>query len=1268
MVLQQQSDSKVLNKHGDSKHEDPYPWLEPDDVRRNLSDKEILERYINLDDSCLNEYGKKKLLDMLYQYKEAFSLRDEIGTSIGITVDFEMVDKTPFFIRPYNISEEDKPIMDKEMNRLVHLGILKKGFTNYSSPVMLISRKVTKDKRPVVDFRYANARILKYNCAFPLLRDTFRILGDSKCEVMSVFDVKDAFHSLKLSEKAKKYVGIQPYFGAPTYIYDRMPMGLALSPAIFQNYISTILKQVSQFRKQFLALMDDILAFSSKANHLTQIEQFLKAMIANGLKLSPKKCQLFKASIDYMGNKMFIKNKRVCITPLRSRIEAIQKLRPPSTARECRSFAGMVQYLSLFCPDLQELLRPIYEMTKKSVKFQWTSVQQIAFEEIKKRLVKPPVLHLPSSKGRFQLFSDTSSIACGASLWQRIDGKPKLIGYASKRMPIAAKNYSPTELELCGLAINIASFKHLLAHRTFDAVTDHSALTYIMKSKTEPPTNRIKRLLEILSQYAFCLYYIKGRDMKLSDFLSRVKIEDNHPNEVIPISFILQDTSNVELIPEIFDSCRILYDGYYSLKSLRYHISTRSTTKATGNFPPPVHGTQKQLDPHKKPEQKSIESSKTVKSQPNVEVDVQPTDKLPPKKPQVKGRAGQGRAGIKRNIMPKTVLPVVERIPQKAVPHKVDDKLIVPENREVTNYQPREVTNFQPRSQQIPHKQKYEKPFYVDPLTRPPPKPVIRQDFTRPEPLISDHEQKVDADEIKPEIRTDIEESSPYQESPYDETILRPTDKDLMIPPSLESQIKKEVIVHKFLPKQIDLERLLKHIQKKILKGTHLSTSVKDIKVGYLTSAHFKDIYLYLAQNTLPRSKSAIRRIETLSEKYLLLDDLLFKISKSETEYPEPKLCIPESCVDAILDLYHSSILAGHQGTLKCFLTISDRFYIPNLAHYIRMYIASCHRCQMIKQGKSKQRYREGRIFLNYRPMSKVSMDIKYMPKAGNGMKFILVIIDDNLNYMVTVPLPQIKTELICEALMIHLISKHSIPDMIICDMDATFMSSLMQYMLYKFKITLKVVSPYNHGSLKAEAGIKAISNILIKHLTGQGKDWPLYLPISTLIYNCYNTPNLGGLSPFELVYGKKPKLFIDLETNPDVTVSRSFKDYYESLEKRLKYLHNILLKYRSNRQALVNKNVEPYYYQKYDLVYMINPATSLLRTDSRKFSIKYIGPLVIFRILSNKQFLLMTLNGRILPRVIEFERIKPACIRTSQGNVYTLVQLRQVLNAGIKL
>ena len=123
--------------------------------------------------------------------------------------------------------------------------------------------------------------VLKYNCAFPLLRDTFKILGNYKCEVMSLFDVKDAFHSLKLSENAKKYVGIQPYFGSPSYVYQRLPMAFLCSPAIFQTYISAILNQISKLKK-FIALMDDILAFSSKSNHMAIIENFLKAMIANG--------------------------------------------------------------------------------------------------------------------------------------------------------------------------------------------------------------------------------------------------------------------------------------------------------------------------------------------------------------------------------------------------------------------------------------------------------------------------------------------------------------------------------------------------------------------------------------------------------------------------------------------------------------------------------------------------------------------------------------------------------------------------------------------------------------------------------------------------------------------------------------------------------------------------------------------------------------------------------------------------------------------------
>ena len=153
---------------------------------------------------------------------------------------------------------------------------------------------------------------------------------------------------------------------------------------------------------------------------------------------------------------------------------------------------GMVNFLSMFCPELQKLLKPIYDLTRKGRPFIWGKEQQDSFEEIKCRLIKPPVLHMPNTTGRFHLYSDTSKFATGSALYQIQNGKPKLIMYASKRLPEAARNYSITELELCGLAINIASFSHLLKRVDFDAIVDHLSLTHIIKSKAEPATIRIK--------------------------------------------------------------------------------------------------------------------------------------------------------------------------------------------------------------------------------------------------------------------------------------------------------------------------------------------------------------------------------------------------------------------------------------------------------------------------------------------------------------------------------------------------------------------------------------------------------------------------------------------------------------------------------------------------------------------------------------------------------------------------------------------------------
>ena len=135
---------------------------------------------------------------------------------------------------------------------------MKEGFSAYSSPVILISRKLTKDKRVVTDFRHLNVRIAKNNLAYPLLKDTFSVLGSSRCEVLLVLDLKDAFHSLRLSENSKKYCGILLYFCSASYLYQRMPVGLNISPSIWQSYINTILNCL-QSKKYCEAIMDDLL-------------------------------------------------------------------------------------------------------------------------------------------------------------------------------------------------------------------------------------------------------------------------------------------------------------------------------------------------------------------------------------------------------------------------------------------------------------------------------------------------------------------------------------------------------------------------------------------------------------------------------------------------------------------------------------------------------------------------------------------------------------------------------------------------------------------------------------------------------------------------------------------------------------------------------------------------------------------------------------------------------------------------------------------------
>ena len=237
-------------------------------------------------------------------------------------------------------------------------------------------------------------------------------------------------------------------------------------------------------------------------------------------------------------------------------------------------------------------------------------------------------------------------------------------------------------------------------------------------------------------------------------------------------------------------------------------------------------------------------------------------------------------------------------------------------------------------------------PPYCNPYARPPPRPP---DVTN---LIDSQRDLLDTDLDK---NVYIEENSPFQEGIILETYERPDKSYVQEPYRLKNLIDNTKLVQKFLPKQTDIDKILDLIKRKVLKGTHITLTIKEIEAGYLSSPYFKDLYLLLSQNKLPSKRSSIRKVETLAENFVLLDSLLFKLVTTP-EKETALLAIPEICVDKVIALYHASLFTGHQCIVKTYLTMKDNFFLPNLMHYLRAFIKGCHICQLARSDKPPMR------------------------------------------------------------------------------------------------------------------------------------------------------------------------------------------------------------------------------------------------------------------------------------------------------------------------
>ena len=323
------------------------------------------------------------------------------------------------------------------------------------------------------------------------------------------------------------------------------------------------------------------------------------------------------------------------------------------------------------------------------------------------------------------------------------------------------------------------------------------------------------------------------------------------------------------------------------------------------------------------------------------------------------------------------------------------------------------------------------------------------------------------------------------------EALFRSLDiQDFTLPQTLSQQLQGKTIMAQTMPRQAEIDRLIKQLNRKILTQTRFPSSLKDLEAAYCSSSAFKDVFQFLKYNKLPTNRKLSKQIQCTAQDYFVIGSILFRNIPQKHGESESVMCIPPSKIDCILDYYHSFIIGGHQDITKTLQTLNSRYYCPRMGDYVRSYIVGCHMCQLFKDPKRFHRPFQKRVYDISQPaLANVSMDIKYMPKSTKGFKFLLVILCEITNFLVTHPMKEINAAEVCTILVDEFIAYFSTPVRLVCDQDLAFMSTLCEYCFQQYKIQLITVSVTNHKSLQVEHGIKSLSKLIITHLSGLGKD-----------------------------------------------------------------------------------------------------------------------------------------------------------------------------------
>ena len=361
-----------------------------------------------------------------------------------------------------------------------------------------------------MDYRKINSITRKDAYPLPRIVDTIEALNGSQW--FSTLDLLWGYWQVKMSEEDRAKTAFSTHEGL--YEFKVMPFGLCNVPAAFQRLMDLVLSGI-QWSSCLVYIDDIVIVGKTVQNHLDNLQLVLDRIKRAGLRLKPSKCHLFQKEILYLGHR--ITRDGVATDP--GKIDAVRKWAVPRTVQEVQRFLGLVGYYRKFVSNSAATAKPLYRLTERGRKFNWTTECKAAFLELKPRLVSAPILAFPDFTKMFILDTDASQSGVDAVLSRLHDGQERVVAYASRVLSKAERQYSITRKELLAVVTFAKHFRHYLLGRHFVVRTDHSSLQWLYNFKE--PEGQTARWLESLQEFDFEVIHRSGWNHSNADALSR---------------------------------------------------------------------------------------------------------------------------------------------------------------------------------------------------------------------------------------------------------------------------------------------------------------------------------------------------------------------------------------------------------------------------------------------------------------------------------------------------------------------------------------------------------------------------------------------------------------------------------------------------------------------------------------------------------------------------------------------------------------------------